>query len=292
MISLILPVHGKCPYLIHALKSIRPEIDKRIELIIVLDRVDSGTASEIMSFAELQEQVRIVESEQPGISSALNKGIAVSRGKFIARIDADDEIINGRLAKQEAYLLSKPNLAAVGCQAIYIDMNGNQIGHSKLPIFKWQIDLELEVWNPLIHPGMMYRKDAIVACGGYDPKVDFAEDFDLARKLRRHGGISNLNFYGLKYRRHVQQISNTRITERTEVIAKLLAKDANSRLFHKQIAFLTSHLQNKFGFFAVLVLLFISRPFLALGIFASQIVTLVGTSRLLLNYPKTLGNVK
>jgi hypothetical protein len=112
----------------------------------------------------------------------------------------------------------------------YIGEQGEELGLSRYPIFSWQINRELELWNPLAHPSMMYRRDILVRAGGYNEALAFAQDFDLARRLRKYGAIRNLVTPGVAYRRHLGQISQLRVKERNEIVSEIISRKRDGGL--------------------------------------------------------------
>jgi glycosyltransferase involved in cell wall biosynthesis len=275
MISILLPVHGPGTFLSKTLDSIPRKLGPDYELIVILDRASLDAQDLIRKWSSARAEVVVVTSPRPGISCALNLGIATSKGYLIARLDDDDILIGNRLQLQKKYLDAHPKAVAVGSQVEFIDENGLSIGQSKLPVFQWQISLELELWNPLAHPAMMYRKEDLMACGGYNENLTYAQDFDLARRLRRQGGIANLSSVGLLYRIHHGQASRDKLNTRVKIISDLITAESGGRIHSNQsmsLASLTSNSASKFKFLLAIALFSRFRPLIGIGLVISKIV--------------------
>lgn len=278
MISILLPVHGASPFLKNTLDSIGPQLKQGTELVVILDRADPAVITLIENWSSDFVGVKVLSSPKPGISSALNFGLRASHGDLIARIDADDILVESRLELQRVFLGQHPDYVAVGTQLRFIDAVGSTKGLSRLPLFSWQIELELCLWNPLAHPTMMYRKMDLMECGGYNEEVEYAQDFELARRLKKRGRIANLSQVGVLYRQHPGQVSSTKIAKRTNIIARLLHENNEVQLnVHDatKLARWTAESNAPSKFLAALVLFTLRHPLLGLALTASKVVTAI-----------------
>ncbi len=100
-VSVILPVHNGGDFLAAAVSSILSQSFRRLELLLVDDRSDDGA---IARLDVADERLYILSSRQTGVAGAFNYGLAHARGKFIARMDADDISLPERLEQQLNYL--------------------------------------------------------------------------------------------------------------------------------------------------------------------------------------------
>jgi glycosyltransferase involved in cell wall biosynthesis len=74
--------------------------------------------------------VHVINSPKPGLVSALNSGLEIASGKYIARIDADYVMFPGRLQLQFDYLEIHTYINVLGTDVIEIDAEGKEIGSS------------------------------------------------------------------------------------------------------------------------------------------------------------------
>lgn len=206
-ISIIIPVNGESTFLAEAIASVEKQTFREFELLIVLDRPSEATRSFVESLAKKDFELKVLESNQPGISAALNQGISATEAKYIARLDSDDLMQPTRLQIQISELEKNPNLVCIGSQVEYIDEEGKGTGRSSLPTSAWQVRSMIPTLNCLMHPSVMIRRSALVSAGGYREYLDGVEDYNLWLRLLRFGSIKNHKEYLTKYRRHPAQVT-------------------------------------------------------------------------------------
>jgi glycosyltransferase involved in cell wall biosynthesis len=110
LISVIVPVFNGEPYLRACIESILGQSGVLLELIVVDDGSTDGTAQIACSYGD---QLRYVWQANAGQVSALNTGISLTSGAYLAFLDADDVWTPGKLARQLAVLDSDPAIDAV-----------------------------------------------------------------------------------------------------------------------------------------------------------------------------------
>ena len=176
--------------------------------ILIVDNGSRDRSIEILEYyARNERNVSFLIEEQKGISNALNKGIRAISTPYIARLDADDEMLSNRIVRQLAFLRQNPDHALVGSQLQFMNKDGLCNSSSSYPIFSDDVSLALAYMNPLAHPAVMFRRDAVEKVGMYNSKFDGAEDLDLWIRLITVGKIANLNETLTKYRQHLGQVS-------------------------------------------------------------------------------------
>lgn len=204
-VSVLMPVYNGEKYLREAVDSILAQTLTDFEFIIIDDGSADGSADIVKSYDDPRIHF-IRNSSNLGLVATLNKGIDVASGEYLARMDQDDVSLPERLAKQLAFMESAPDVAASGTWARDIDNKGKIIGRRPhVPVGEHMLD---DLWrpSPLIHPSAMIR----VAHLGelrYDPKVLYAEDFDLWLSLSKKYKLDNLAEYLLLYRVHDESMS-------------------------------------------------------------------------------------
>ena len=118
-----------------------------------------------------------------GIVAALERGRSEAKGRYLARMDADDLSLPGRLAAQLRLLEADSRLGAVGGGVLLRDA----LGSGMQRYVDWLNQIvdpmqELLVESPLSHPAATLRAEAVAAVGGYH-NGDFPEDYDLWLRL-------------------------------------------------------------------------------------------------------------
>ncbi|HIP35303.1 MAG TPA: glycosyltransferase [Crocinitomix sp.] len=202
-LSVILPVYNSEKYVYKAIESVLKQTFTNFELLVINDGSTDKSAQIIASFKD--DRISIINNETNiGLTKTLNKGLDKARGKYIARMDADDICLPTRFEKQIEYLDNNPDIDVLGT-AFEIFGNENQTVYP--PINSIEINLELYFNNIMCHPSIMLRKNSINDLK-YDDKYLHNEDWAFWLKCIQNGlKFSNLNTVLLKYRVQGQNIS-------------------------------------------------------------------------------------
>lgn len=145
-----------------------------------------------------------------GFAGALNEGIRLARGRFIARIDPDDVLMPRRLASQYA-LLSTDSADVVGCNASYYRSGTEKdIGHTNFPVS--HTDIVQRFTNGelgVLHATVMAKSTLFRAYPYVQARVP-AEDYDVFARMAKAGArFANLSEPGIRYRVHRNSVSNS-----------------------------------------------------------------------------------
>src|ERR1051325_1151561 len=111
-VSVLLPVYNAERYLESALQSVLGQTFSDFEVIAVDDGSKDNSKKILERFAANDPRIRVISRPNTGIVGALNDGLAVARGEFIARMDADDVALPGRFQAQLDYLRGHPDCIA------------------------------------------------------------------------------------------------------------------------------------------------------------------------------------
>jgi glycosyltransferase involved in cell wall biosynthesis len=122
------------------------------------------------------------------------------RGEFVAVLDADDVSHPERLARQVAFLQSRPDVALVGSWARYIDHHGRSYAEFKPPTGQDELRDCLGWHDPIVHSSTMYRYAAALRVGGYSKDLIFASDLGLILSLVEHYKIGMIDEFLCKLR--------------------------------------------------------------------------------------------
>lgn len=180
-VSVVMPVRNGGAYLEAAVGSILGQTLHQIELIVVDDHSSDGAIERLSS---KDDRLMVLKNAGRGVSIAFNTGLACARGKFIARMDADDIALPDRLEKQLGYLQAHPDVAICGaCVEIFGEAGvaeGNRRYQAWLNSIRSPecIRRELFIESPIPNPSAMFRREALAALGGYHDPC-WPEDYDL-----------------------------------------------------------------------------------------------------------------
>src|SRR6185295_1371134 len=124
-------------------------------------------------------RIRLIDNEgNRGLTATLNRGIALSRGRFIARMDADDISHPTRFEKQVA-LMDSAGADICGCHFLFINESGKKIDSRIVPLAKDAYTIYLTVSSPYAHSSVMMRSAFFRTHGLEYGGTRYAEDYDL-----------------------------------------------------------------------------------------------------------------
>lgn len=206
-VGVLLPVFGDGPWISNTIRSVWRQHWDNWQLLVILDRPSSSLRNHLETFGDMDGKLRVINSPKPGISHALNSGIAEADCDFLARIDADDWMEPDRLTRQVRFLDENPDVVCVGSQTRTVDQEGRPIGTSQLPATRDRVRSIMSAFNVISHPSTMIRASALREVGGYDSRFDGAEDYHLWLRLLKIGEITNLEEALTNYRVHEGQVS-------------------------------------------------------------------------------------
>ncbi|MYL66718.1 glycosyltransferase [Halorubrum distributum] len=223
-LSVVMPTYDAADYIERSLESILHQSFDDFELIIVDDGSTDGTIDLIEKRDD--ERIRLVEREnESGITSALNRGINESHGKYIARHDADDWSAPERFDRQVTYLDTHSDVALLGTGAHLVDEDGKRI--AKRRVLEDPEVGDLINHNEFIHGSVMMRRDPPTDLGGYDERFMTAEDYDLWLRLADQYSVANIDEPLYYFRQHDESIygSNLKMLKLYHVLATRRVKD-------------------------------------------------------------------
>ncbi len=195
LISVVMPCHNACKTIGVAIFSVINQKYADLELIIVDDGSTDRTKEEIGLFSD--ERIRLISlQENAGIATALNVGLSDSKGRFIARMDADDVMEACRLGDQ-FFHMRLHGLAILGSAA---EKFGAETGTMHAPESAKSIMDSMLVSNPFIHPTVMFDREAIGVELKYDAGFSCEEDYELWSRVVTDSNCENISYSTLKYR--------------------------------------------------------------------------------------------
>ncbi len=210
-ISVVMPVYNGEKYLKEAIDSILNQTYANFEFIIINDGSTDKTEEIILSYTD-SRIVYVKNKENFQLVKTLNKGIALAKGKYIARMDADDISLPYRFEQQKYFLDKYKDIGIIGsCVEIFGDSIKSK--KWKVPLNSLEIKISSIFRTPFIHPSVMIKKEIIDTYKLlYDEKYKDAEDYELWIRILRNTKGANIPKVLLKYR--VLETSITRQAEK------------------------------------------------------------------------------
>lgn len=130
-VSVIMSVYNSEKYLEDSIKSILNQSFKDFEFIIVNDCSNDNSLKIINKYKENDVRIRLINnSKKINLANSLNKCLKVAKGKYIARMDADDISIKNRLEIQYNFMEENEDIFLCGGSAIVINEYGKKKGNS------------------------------------------------------------------------------------------------------------------------------------------------------------------
>jgi glycosyltransferase involved in cell wall biosynthesis len=188
-------VHDGGPLLARAVESVLAQSLAELELIVVDDGSTDGSDQVLARYA--REDPRLVVLTNPrrlGLAASLNRALERARGRYLARMDADDFSLPHRLAEQAAFLDANPRVVIVGSAVLPVDTEGRVLGRARVqPASDAAIRNKMLLHNAFHHPSVMLRRELLVRAGlAFDPGLAYAQDYELWSRLLAHGRGANL----------------------------------------------------------------------------------------------------
>lgn len=187
LVSVALPVHCAGPCFEAAAGSVLSQTLRELELILVLNGADPETRRRAQAIADADARVRIVELPRADLAAALNAALGLASCDLVARMDADDLSLPGRLALQHQRMREEPSLVALGCAFERVDAADRPIDVVTPPVDPREVRWRLLLGNVFAHGSMMLRRSPVLDAGGYDERCKRAQDYELWLRLSRQG---------------------------------------------------------------------------------------------------------
>ncbi|MBU2649616.1 MAG: glycosyltransferase family 2 protein, partial [Bacteroidetes bacterium] len=131
LVSVIMPVYNGEKYLRPAIESILGQTFRDYEFILINDGSKDKTQEIIESYSD--PRIVAVKQENMGVARSLNKGLAMARGKYLRRHDADDVSLPGHLQSQVDFMESHPEFSLVSDQIAYMTDRGRKAPRYRNP---------------------------------------------------------------------------------------------------------------------------------------------------------------
>jgi glycosyltransferase involved in cell wall biosynthesis len=190
-VSVLLPVKDAASTLPACLRSLRGQTLAEHEVVAVDDGSKDGSADLLERAAAEDDRLVLARAPAPGLVPALNAALLRARAPLLARMDADDVAHPERLRLQAEALERDPGLAILGSRVEVLGGEGNEgmrayVAWSNGLLHDLQIQRDLLVESPLVHPSVALRASALRDLGGYRA-YDGPEDYDLWLRAAARG---------------------------------------------------------------------------------------------------------
>ena len=179
-VSVVLAAYNAEKYLALAVESILRQRFRDFELILIDDHSSDASGQIMKDFAGQDPRIVVLENEENlGLTKSLNRGLAIAKGEYIARMDADDIARPSWLEKHVSFLDAHTDYTFVSCIGRYIDENGKEEQLRHFPETNEEIRAMMPKVDAMMHPGVVFRREDVAKIGNYCEDYRVVQDYDL-----------------------------------------------------------------------------------------------------------------
>jgi glycosyltransferase involved in cell wall biosynthesis len=223
-ISVLMAVYNGAVYLREAIDSVLAQTYRDFEFIIVDDGSSDESVRIVRSYADPRIKLH-ASLQNMGQTTALNVGLRLCQGEYVARMDGDDICRPDRFARQVAALDADPALGIVGSAVWIVDAAGKHLDYVPQPTGDGAIRFVAMTRNPFHHPTVMWRNAAFSSRDlTFDERYQANQDLDLWARALPSIRAANLRAPLLSYRVHGTNISVLRAAEQRRLTLEFCAR--------------------------------------------------------------------
>lgn len=262
LVSVIMSVYNAEKYIEESIESVLNQTYTNLEFIIINDGSSDSSLDKIKKYLDKDERIVLINNlKNKGLIFSLNKGIEVSNGKYIARMDADDISLKNRIEEQVEFMEKNEEIVLSGtAHTVFLD--GLPFINKDMKVLTEYEDIKVNsIFDcSFVHPSIIMRSDIIKKENfKYKEEYKHAEDFGLWTEIMLKYKVSNINKPLIKYRivkGSVTRQANRNINQRELVFKKIYKnylKGLNINLkskdldMHYSISMIQNILPNKYN---------------------------------------------
>ncbi len=209
LVSVLMSCYNASKWLPESVKSILNQTFVDFEFLIVDDGSVDSTPFLLREYQSQDKRIRVISKPNTGLADSLNRGLDEARGRWIARMDADD-------ISEPRRLESQVEVASSATAPVFIGSGHTAIGESGelRDVYSYPPDHRSLVRNLKTlrrfpaHSSAMYRKVAVQSIGSYRTRLKRAQDMDLWLRLSETGQFVCLQHPLVRIRSHPEQVSH------------------------------------------------------------------------------------
>lgn len=212
LVSVVMPVYNGEKYLREAIESILNQTFKNFEFIIINDGSTDKSLEIIENYQNIDERIQLISRENKGLITSLNEGIQKSKGKYIARMDADDVSLTERFEKQ-VELMEECEVDICGCHYFVINEENKYIDSKIVPISQDAVNINIAYSVPFAHGSVLMKRDLFQKFIYGNTAFSTVEDYALWINMYMNNvKFSNVDEFLFKYRDFPNSFSKTKIS--------------------------------------------------------------------------------
>ncbi len=205
-VSVVMPALNAEKYIAEAIESILGQTFSDLEFIIINDGSTDATAEILESYRTRDPRIRVHHQKNSGVATAMNLGCRLARGKYIARMDADDISLPQRLARQVAYLDQHKDISICGTAM-------RTFWHSKQHLIRYPEDPDIALCTlpfqmPFVGGSLMFDRRLYSERGvRYNTHVGATDDYLFIVECSKYCRVSSVPEVLFLYRNHPLQVT-------------------------------------------------------------------------------------
>jgi glycosyltransferase involved in cell wall biosynthesis len=209
-VSVVMSVYNGAEHLDRALDSVLSQEGVDFEFLVVDDGSTDRTAEILVSRAVRDARLRIITQQNTGLTRALIAGCAAAQGVYIARQDADDRSLPGRLRRLSDLLDRSPDVLFASSTTQSVGPREEPLELVTRPEDSQTATRQLleDRTGPSAHGSVMFRSSAYAEVGGYRPEFYYGQDSDLWMRMAQTGHVAYLPETLYVVRRSPESISS------------------------------------------------------------------------------------
>ncbi len=189
MISVIIPCYNSAKYINRAVESVFNQTYSDFEMILVDNNSSDNTLDILYEYKNKHpEIITVLQELKQGSPAARNKGLSQAKGEWIQFLDADDELLPGKLATQLALAEKSAIDVVVGsCSRFKTFVNGE--------IREIPRRIETDVWRGLLTSRLgitsanLWRRKTLLEVNGWSESVSSSQEYDLLFRLLKNNAV-------------------------------------------------------------------------------------------------------
>jgi len=214
LVTVLIPVFNAEKYLHDALVSILSQTYKNLEVLVIDDGSTDNSLKIMTDLSKKDSRVMVTSRENKGIIRTLNEGLDMSRGEYVARIDADDIAYPNRIDRQVRVFQKNGSLCMCASDYDSIVVGNRIFPHPAPTITSENIDVVHLFCTGVVHSTVMFRMSILNQFDiRYNEIYKYAEDFDLFRRLSKNYKCHFIHEKLLGWRINHQSVSRRHTTE-------------------------------------------------------------------------------
>ena len=192
-----------------SIESVLSQTYSNFEYLLIDDGSTDRSQQIIKKYADRDSRIYFIGKNHTGLTDSLNLGLGRARGKWVARLDADDIALPCRLRDQLNYVEENCNISLLGGGCVEIDRAGRDVRNHIYPSDHNTLMKRLTTIDKHFpHSSAFFNRQIAKDLGGYNRRFSRSQDLDLWLRIGKIGKIACLDVPVIKLRKHGNMISN------------------------------------------------------------------------------------